>query len=95
MKLHQKGYLLLSLSKTDSLWDHELIQKTLNEYGESGSYREKTINVALDELSAAGLIHRVEEKLENTGHQQKLHFRYKLSDFGISRMVDSGLLINW
>jgi len=95
MKLHQKAYLLLSLSKADSLWDYELIRNTLSEYGESGPYREKTLNVALDELSAAGLIHRIEEKLEHSGHPPRLHFRYRLSDFGISRMVDTGLLANW
>jgi hypothetical protein len=25
----------------------------------------------------------------------KLRFKYKLSDFGVSRMVDTGLLLAW
>lgn len=95
MKLHQKAYLLSTLSKSGPLWDYELIQQTLKEYGESGSYRENTLNVALDELSAAGLINRIEEKLEYSALKSTLRFRYQLSDFGISRMVDTGLLINW
>lgn len=95
MKLHQKGYLLLTLNQSSSLWDYELIKSTLSEYGESGSYRAKTISIALDELSAAGLINRVEEKLDNIDGKLKLHFRYKLSDFGVSRMVDTGLLMTW
>ena len=95
MKVHQKGYLLLTLNKSGSLWDHELIKKTLHEYNESGAFREKTLSIALDELAAAGLINRVEEKLEAVGDQLKLRFKYKLSDFGVSRMVDTGLLLAW
>ncbi|WP_047553042.1 hypothetical protein [Methylotenera sp. G11] len=93
MKLHQKGYLLTTLSRSGSLWDYELTRKALHEYSETGTFREKTLNIALDELSAAGLIHRIEEKLETDGKQSKLRFKYKLSDFGVSRMVDTGLLL--
>ena len=95
MKVHQKGYLLLALNKSGSLWDHELIKMTLHEYGESGAFREKTLSIALDELAAAGLISRIEEKLETVDDQLKLRFKYKLSDFGVSRMVDTGLLLAW
>ena len=95
MKVHQKAYLLLALNKSGSLWDYELIKKTLLEYNESGAFREKTLSIALDELAAAGLISRVEEKLDTIGGQSKLCFKYKLSDFGVSRMVDTGLLLAW
>jgi len=93
LKLHQKGYLLITLSRSGSLWDYDLIKRALHEYSESGAFREKTLNIALDELSAAGLINRIEQKLETDGNQSKLRFKYKLSDFGISRMVDTGLLL--
>ena len=33
MKLHQKGFLLVALSKVDSLWDQSLIAQTFEEYG--------------------------------------------------------------
>lgn len=95
MKVHQKGYLLLALNKSGTIWDYELIKMTLLEYNESGAFREKTLSIALDELAAAGLISRVEEKLESIDDQSKLCFKYKLSDFGVSRMVDTGLLPSW
>ncbi len=58
MKLHQKGFLLVELNKFSNMWDYELIEKTLNKYGEFGDFREKTLRIALDELSAAELISR-------------------------------------
>lgn len=91
-KLHQKGFLLVELSKVASLWDYQLIGKTLLEYGEHGSFREKTLRIALDELAAAGLIKRIEEKLETVRGVSNLMFRYQLSDFGKTRMKDTGLL---
>lgn len=92
MKLHQKGFLLVTLSKNNKLWDDELIVQTFIEYNISSDYCEKTLRIALDELSAAGLITRVEEKLEANNKQAKLLFRYQLSDFGRARMIDTGLL---
>ena len=92
MKLHQKGFLLVALSKNNTLWDDELIVKVFIEYNIFGDYSEKTIRIALDELSAAGLITRVEEKLEMNKQREKLLFRYQLSDFGRARMIDTGLL---
>ena len=92
MKLHQKGFLLVALSKNNTLWDDELIVQVFIEYNIFGDYSEKTIRIALDELSAAGLITRVEEKLEMNKQREKLLFRYQLSDFGRARMIDTGLL---
>ena len=93
MRLHQKGFLLVELSKFNNMWDDELIEKTLNEYEEFGDFREKTLRIALDELSAAGLIKRIESKLETVNGKTKLLFRYQVSDFGLSRMRDTGLLL--
>ena len=93
MKLHQKGFLLVELRKFNNMWDYELIEKTLKEYEESGDFREKTLRIALDELSAAGLIKRIESKLETVNGKTKLLFRYQVSDFGLSRMRDTGLLL--
>ena len=93
MRLHQKGFLLVELSKFNNMWDDELIEKALNEYEEFGDFREKTLRIALDELSAAGLIKRIESKLETVNGKTKLLFRYQVSDFGLSRMRDTGLLL--
>lgn len=92
MKLHQKGYLLVELSQAASLWDDTLITLALHEYGLAGDYWEKNLRVALDELAAAGLITRIEEKLKSVQGKSTLMFRYQLSDFGRTRMLDTGLL---
>jgi DNA-binding transcriptional regulator PaaX len=88
MRLHQKGYLLVELSKVKSLWDDELIKKTLAHYNESGDFKEKSLRIALDELASAGLINRNNQKLRNNS----LHFCYQLSDFGRLRMINTGLI---
>lgn len=92
MKLHQKGFLLVELSMAENLWDHHLIDKALKEYDLVGDYWEKNLRVALDELAAAGLITRIEKKLETIKGKPRLLFRYRLSDFGRTRMIDTGLL---
>ena len=92
MKLHQKGYLLVELSKVTDIWDQVLITQALDEYALTGDYWEKNLRVALDELAAAGLIARIDQKLETRSGKSKLHFRYQLSEFGRTRMIDTGLL---
>lgn len=92
MKLHQKGFLLVQLSRTDSLWDASLIDRTCSEYCLSGNYTRRAISIALDELASAGLIQKLEEKLTTLQGEQILSFRYRLSDFGRQRMQDTGLL---
>ena len=59
MKLHQKGFLLVELSKHDSIWDSDLIPIVLDEYKLVGEYWFKSICVTLDELAAAGLVRMV------------------------------------
>lgn len=92
MKLHQKGFLLVELSRFDSLWDQSLINSACKEYELSGSYSQRALSIALDELASAGLIQRLEEKLIPSHGKQILSFRYKLSEFGKKRMQDTGLL---
>lgn len=92
MKLHQKGFLLVELEKVPSLWDDAIVEMTLKAYGQSGSYCGKAVRVALEELAAAGLISRVETKLRPQGQKPVLSFRYAVTDFGRTRMADTGLL---
>ncbi len=93
MKLHYKGFLLLTICRSGGIWDQKLIEKVFAEYDEFGDFKEKTLLIALDELAAAGLIKRIENKLETINGKAKLLFKYQVSDFGISRMVDTGLLL--
>jgi len=92
MKLHQKGFLLVELNSVDGLWDEELIARALREYGHSGEYWENSIRVALDELAAAGLTSRLQSKLKNIRGKPMLTFFYAVTDFGKTRMRDTGLL---
>jgi len=72
MKLHQKGFLLVTISKSRGIWDQQIIEKVFAEYNESGDFREKTIRIALDELAAAGLIKHIQNKLETINGKVRL-----------------------
>lgn len=94
MKLHQKGFLLVRLSQAESRWDHELVAEAMTEYRLAGSHWINTLRVALEELAAAGLVARIGERLDDGSHAGagKVLFNYRLSEFGRSRMRDTGLL---
>jgi hypothetical protein len=94
MKLHQKGFLLVQLSKAGSLWDHELVAAAMAEYRLAGRHWINTLRVALEELAAAGLVTRIAERLDDGSHvgAGKVLFNYRLSEFGRCRMRDTGLL---
>ena len=92
MKLHQKGYLLVELSKVADMWDQALIAQALVEYALTGDYWANNLRVALDELASAGLIARIDQELEISSGRSTLHFRYQLTEFGKTRMIDTGLL---
>lgn len=93
MKLHQKGFLLVELNGAPAgLWDDDIVSRTLRSYGKSGSYWEKSIRIALEELAAAGLTTRLQSKLVNVGGVARLSFQYALTDFGRGRMRDTGLI---
>jgi hypothetical protein len=95
MKLHQKGFLLVELSKHESIWDKDLIPKVLDEYKLSRNYWFKSLCVTLEELAAAGLIARIDSCLdeeEPLASKTRVMFKYNLTDFGRTRMYDTGLL---
>jgi hypothetical protein len=94
MKLHQKGFLLVELSKHESIWDSDLIQIVLDEYKQSGTYWFKSLCVTLDELAAAGLIARIDSRLDEGlfASKTRVMFKYHLTDFGRTRMHSTGLL---
>lgn len=95
MKLHQKGFLLVELSKHQSIWDSDLIPKVMEEYKLSGDYWFKSTCVTLDELAAAGLIARIDSRLDDGlfASKPRVIFKYQLTDFGRARMQSTGLLI--
>ncbi|MEZ5523733.1 MAG: hypothetical protein R3E62_02025 [Pseudomonadales bacterium] len=94
MKLHQKGFLLVELNKVTECWDYELIDKALVEYNVKGARWVNTFRVALDELSAAGLTMITDKKLDDGSRVgiDKVLFRFRLTDFGRTRLQETGLL---
>jgi len=94
MKLHQKGFLLVELANHESIWDSDLISTVLEEYKLYGDYWFKSICVTLDELAAAGLIARVDSRLDEGLFVSKARvmFKYQLTDFGRTRMHSTGLI---
>lgn len=94
MKLHQKGFLLVELSKHDNIWDSDLIPIVLNEYKLTGNYWFNSFCVTLDELAAAGLIARIDSRLDQGifSSKARVMFKYQLTDFGRMRMHSTGLL---
>tara|TARA_R110002049_G_scaffold274002_1_gene451938 strand:+ start:6542 stop:6832 length:291 start_codon:yes stop_codon:yes gene_type:complete len=94
MKIHQKGFLLVELSQHESIWDVDLISILLKEYDLSGDYWFKSTCVTLDELASAGLIARIDSRLDEGlfASKQRVMFKYQLTDFGRARMHSTGLL---
>jgi hypothetical protein len=93
-KLHIKGYILQTLQqRQEGLWDHQLADQVLNEYGLTGGYWRGTIRVTLADLYAGGLIEEIEQALDNGSHfgDGKVLFKFRLSPFGLERMRDTGL----
>lgn len=93
MKLHQKAFLLIEISKVNSILDSDLIEMAMKEYGMSGK-KIHALRVALDELAAAGLIVRVSSRL-NKGKKMlpgALLFHWRISEWGRTRLRDTGIL---
>ena len=84
----------MQLSKSNSIWDYELVARTLSEYSLSGLHWVSTVRVALEELSSAGLVTRVAGKISDGSQagKGKVLFNYRISEFGRTRLYDTGLL---
>lgn len=92
MKIHQKGFLLIALSQTKDSWDDDLVKLAQAEYNLTGSVAINGLYVALNELAAAGLIVRTQEKLiERVAVQARVSFCYGVSEFGRTRMLETRL----
>lgn len=93
-KIHLKGRILQLLERAESLWDHEIRDVILREYGLSGPYWTGTIRMTLTDLHAGGLIHHIESQIDpnSTAGAEKLLNRYRLNSFGRERMRQTGLL---
>ena len=92
MKLHQKGFLLVELSKHKLIWDTLLINRAMQEYELSGRFWFNHFCISLDELAAAGLINRHDSDIDHAHfNSHRVMFQYALSEYGRERMIDTGL----
>lgn len=91
--LHMKGYVLQLLHRQGVLWDHEVVDAVMREYGYSGEYWNGTIRVTLTDLYSSGLLQQLDTTIdpEKPGGD-RVQFKYGLTDFGRERMRQSGLL---
>lgn len=94
MKLHIKGRILQYLVETPVLWDYQIAEQVLREYELEGDYYKGSVRVSLADLSSCGLIESIEEAIDDGTRFgcEKVLFKYKLTDFGRSRMRDTSLL---
>lgn len=93
-KLHIKGYILQILQqRQEGLWDHQIAQQVLNEYGLHGQYWRGNVRLTLTDLYAGGLLEEMDQALDDGSHfgDGKVLFKFRVSPFGLERMRDTGL----
>ena len=93
--VHIKGRILQLLEERGPLWDYELFGALSSEYPEvDGEYWYDTIRLELADLYSSGITASVEEALDpqKSFGNEKILFRFGLTDFGRERMRHTGLL---
>ncbi len=93
--LHMKGYILRLLdANKEGLWDYEIAEKVVIEYAHPGDYWKGEVRVTLTDLFSGALLEEVEDKLDDGDYfgYGKVLVKFKLSSFGRTRMLESGLL---
>lgn len=91
-QVHIKGRILQLLARAESLWDYEIGDVILKEYGLSGPYWIGTIRMTLTDLHAGGLVDYIESKVDEGRDGGRLLNRYRLNGFGRERMRQTGLM---
>jgi hypothetical protein len=91
--LHMKGYVLRLFADRGPLWTDEVADAVSREYGVSGAYWMGTVRLTLVDLYAGGLLGELDVTVDpaRTEGQERVLFRYELTDFGRERMAQSGL----
>jgi hypothetical protein len=90
MKIHIKGFILQALVRQPGLWDVELTRRICREYRKpEGAYWLGMVRASLADLSASGLVVALGERWR--AEDARLLFNYRVSDFGLERMRQTGL----
>lgn len=94
--LHMKGYVLRLFAEQGPLWTDQVVEAVESEYGVSGAYWRGTVRLTLVDLYAGGLLSEQEATVDpaRTQGEERVLFRYALTDFGRERMAQSGLATN-
>lgn len=94
-KLHMKGRILQLINATQDtgIWDWQVTDALLKEFGLSGPYWRGNTRVTLTDLFSSGIIESVEEKLDDLAYfgAGRILFKFRLNDFGRQRMLDTAL----
>jgi hypothetical protein len=76
------------------IWDWQVTDALMSEYGLSGAYWRGTTRVTLADLFSSGIIESVEEQLDEQAYfgAGRVLFKFRLTDFGRQRMRDTALV---
>ncbi len=95
-KLHMKGRILQLINDRQDIgiWDWQVTDALMSEYGLSGAYWRGTTRVTLADLFSSGIIESVEEQLDEQAYfgADRVLFKFRLTDFGRQRMRDTALV---
>ncbi|WP_415058352.1 hypothetical protein [Halopseudomonas sp.] len=94
-KLHMKGRILQLINEHQDkgIWDWQVTDAVMAEYGLSGAYWRGNTRVTLTDLFSSGIIESVEEELDDQAYfgLGRVLFKFRLNDFGRQRMLDTAL----
>ncbi|MWJ28109.1 hypothetical protein GPM19_07810 [Halomonas sp. ZH2S] len=94
-RLHMKGRILqlINARRDEGIWDWELTDALMSEYGLTGRYWRGNTRVTLTDLFSTGIIESVEEQLDDQGYfgVGRVLFKFRLNAFGRQRMLDTEL----
>ena len=73
-QFHMKGFILRLLDKKDEgMWDYEIADETLSEYGYQGAYWKGEVRLALTDLYSVGLVEDLEDKIAQLRKKDAVH----------------------
>lgn len=93
--LHMKGYMLELIARREAMWDYDIADAVMQEYGLSGGYWYGTVRLTLTDLYSGGLLDELETAIDpaKSFGEEKLLFKFRVNDFGRERMRQSGLAV--
>lgn len=92
--LHIKGFMLVLLYQHGEMWDYDVADLVMREYGYQGDYWYGTVRLTLTDLYSGGLLDEIDTKVDSNKSYgvERVLFKFALSDFGRERTRQAGLL---